>query len=328
MSAAPATGDRVITIGRALARARTALEAASGTAQGATRGTARLESEILLAQAIGWSRARVLAHPDAVIDPDCARRFDRLVERRRDGEPIAYLTGRREFWSLDLAVTPDTLIPRPETEHLVEAVLDIVAADEPATVADIGTGTGAVAVAIGLERPRASVLGSDRSRAAVKVARANAVRLGAGNVSFVVADACTALAPRRWSVIVSNPPYVAEGDPHLATGDVRFEPREALVSGPAGLDMLETLARQVPARLACGGWLVLEHGAEQGPPVRTLLVRAGLGAIETLRDLAGNERVTLGRHSPAVDDGRSAGIPAGAIHTERVVDPGRRTPVT
>ena len=320
MSAAPATGDRVVTIGRTLARARTALEAASGTALGATRGTARLESEILLAQALGWSRTRLLAYPDAMIDPDCARRFDSLVERRRDGEPIAYLTGRREFWSLDLAVTPDTLIPRPETEHLVEAVLGVVSADEPATVADIGTGTGAVAVAIGLERPRASVLGSDRSRAAVEVARANAVRLGAGNVSFVVADACTALAPERWSVIVSNPPYIAEDDPHLATGDVRFEPREALVAGPLGLDMLETLARQVPARLACGGWLVLEHGAEQGPAVRVLLVRAGLGAIETLRDLAGNERVTLGRRSSAVADGSSTGTPPGAIHTERVRD--------
>ena len=320
MSAAPATGDRVVTIGRTLAGARTALEAASGTAQGATRGTARLESEILLAQTLGWSRTRLLAYPDAMIDPECARRFDRLVERRRDGEPIAYLTGRREFWSLDLAVTPDTLIPRPETEHLVEAVLGVISAGEPATVADIGTGTGAVAVAIALERPRAFVLGSDRHRAAVEVARENAVRLGAGNVSFVVADACTALAPKRWSVIVSNPPYVAEGDPHLATGDVRFEPREALVSGPLGLDMLETLARQVPVRLACGGWLVLEHGAEQGPPVRALLVRAGLGAIETLRDLAGNERVTLGRRSPAVADGRSAGTRHDAIHTNCVRD--------
>lgn len=297
MSAAPATGDRAVTVGRALARARTALDAAGGTIQGATRGTARLESEILLAQALGWSRTRLLAYPDAMIRPDRARRFDRLVERRRDGEPIAYLTGRREFWSLDLAVTPDTLIPRPETEHLVEVVLSVVSADEPATVADIGTGTGAVAVAIGLERPRAFVLGSDRSQAAVEVAQANAVRLGAGNVSFVVADACTALAPGRWSVIVSNPPYVAEGDPHLATGDVRFEPREALVAGPLGLDMLEALARQGPARLACGGWLALEHGSEQGSSVRTFLSRAGLASIETIRDLTGHDRVTLGRRT-------------------------------
>ena len=289
MSAAPATRDRTVTVGRALVRGRAAL--------GATSAAPRLESEILLAHALGWGRARLLAHPDAGIDPDRARRFDRLVQRRCDGEPIAYLTGRREFWSLDLAVTPDTLIPRPETEHLVEAVLGVVSADEPATVADIGTGTGAVAVAVAIERPRAFVLGCDRSRAAVEVARGNAVRLDAGNVSFVVADACTSLAPARWSAIVSNPPYVAIDDPHLTNGDVRFEPREALVAGPAGLDMLETLARQGPARLACGGWLVLEHGSEQGASVRTFLSRAGLASIETVRDLTGHDRVTLGRRT-------------------------------
>ena len=320
MSAAPATGDRAVTVGRALARARTVL--------GAANGAARLESEILLAHALGWSRARLLAHPDASIDPDSARRFDSLVERRCHGEPIAYLTGHREFWSLDLTVTPDTLIPRQETEHLVEAVLGVVSADEPATVADIGTGTGAVAVALALERPRAFVLGSDRSRAAVEVARGNAVRLGAGNVSFVVADACTSLASRGWSAIVSNPPYVAADDPHLATGDVRFEPREALVAGPTGLDMLETLARQGPARLACGGWLVLEHGSGQGQAVRDLLLRAGLAAVETFRDLAGCERVTRGRRSPAVGDVRSAGTRPRASGTERGFVPGLRTPVT
>ena len=295
MNATPATGDRAVTIDRALAGARTALAA--------TSETARLDSEILLAQALRWSRARLLAHPGAIVDPRCARRFDGLVERRCAGEPIAYLTGRREFWSLDLAVTPDTLIPRPETERLVEAALGVVPPDAGAAIADLGTGTGAVAIALALERPRAFVLGSDRSRAAVGVARANAARLGAGNVSFVVADAGASLAPKRWSVIVSNPPYVAEGDPHLATGDLRFEPREALVSGRLGLDMLETLARQAPARLACGGWLVLEHGGTQARAVRALLSRAGLGAIETLRDLAGNERVTLGRRA---DGGRRA----------------------
>ena len=320
MSAAPATGHRTVTIGRALVRARTALGAASGAG--------RLESEILLAHALGWSRARLRAHPDARIARDCARRFDRLVQRRRNGEPIAYLTGRREFWSLDLAVTPDTLIPRHETEHLVEAVLGVVAADEPATIADIGAGTGAVAVAIALERPRAFVLGSDCSPAAVEVARANALRLGAASVSFIVADACAALASRRWSVIVSNPPYVAEGDPHLTAGDVRFEPREALVAGPLGLDVLKTLARQAPARLAHRGWLVLEHGSEQGAAVRALLVRAGLGAVATLRDFAGNERVTLGRCTSAVEDSRGTGPRPGVIDSERIVGPGRHNPVT
>ena len=275
----------------ALARARESLEAASGNP--------RLDAEILLGHVLGWNRARLFAYPGTLLDAASAACFDVLVARRCSGEPIAYLTGRREFWSLDLAVTPDTLIPRHETERLVEAVLDVVAPAAAAAVADVGTGAGPVALAVARERPRLLVLGSDRSRAAVAVARANAHRLGAGNVSFIVADACAALAPGRWSVIVSNPPYVAGNDPHLTAGDVRFEPPEALVSGPHGLDMLETLAREAPPRLACGGWLVLEHGHDQGPAVRALLAGAGLGAVETMRDLAGNERVTLGRRGPA-----------------------------
>ena len=292
--AAPVTGDRDVTVGGALARGRAALEA--------TSESARLDAEILLAQVLGQSRARLLARPGTVVDSGSALHFETLVERRREGEPIAYLTGRREFWSLELLVTPDTLIPRPESEHLVEAALGVVPPDDDATIADIGTGTGAIALALAHERPRAFVLGADRSRAAVAVARANAVRLHADNVAFIVADSCAALAPSGWSVIVSNPPYVAENDPHLALGDVRFEPREALVSGPWGLDMLERLSREVPARLAHGGWLVLEHGSGQGSTVRTLLSRAGLGAVETLRDLSGNERVTMGRRKSPDDD--------------------------
>ena len=278
---------RTVTVRHTLARARASLESASATA--------RLDAEILLSQVLGWSRARLLAHPAASLDLRSARRFETLLERRRAGEPIAYLTGRREFWSLDLLVTPDTLVPRPETEVLVEAVLGVVPAGRPATIADIGTGAGAIALAIARERPRALVLGSDLSRAAAGVARENAARLGIGNASFVVADAGAALAPGSWSVVVSNPPYVADDDPHLAAGDVRFEPRGALAAGPQGLDMLETLARDAPARLASGGWLVLEHGAGQGSAVRALLSRAGLGAIDTIRDLAGHERATLGR---------------------------------
>ena len=286
---APVDGDEAVTIGRALARARAELDT--------TSGTARLDTEVLLAHVLGWARARLLAHTDTPLDPDSKKRFVTLVARRRNGEPIAYLTGHREFWSLDFLVTRDTLVPRPETEHLVEAILEIVRPDHAATIADIGTGAGAVAVAVARERPRAFVLGSDRFPAAVAVARANAARLDAGNASFVVADACAALAPGRWSVIASNPPYIAENDPHLATGDVRYEPREALVSGPRGLDMLDTLARRAPTRLAPGGWLALEHGNVQGPEVRARLSRAGLAAVQTLRDLAGNERVTLGRRT-------------------------------
>ena len=303
VGAAPAGGDRTVTFKQALDAARATLEG--------TSATARLDAEVLLSHVLGCGRARLLAHPGTRLDPDARERFQALVERRRGGEPVAYLTGRREFWSLDLRVTPDTLIPRPETEHLVEAVLAAVRPDRVATIADIGPGTGAIAIAVALERPRAFVLGSDRSWATIAVAKANATRLGAGNVSFIVADACAAFAPRSWSVIVSNPPYVAEDDAHLATGDVRFEPREALVSGPRGLDMLETLAHEAPARLAPGGWLMLEHGGEQGSTVRTLLSRAGLASVETLRDLAGHERMTLGRRPSADGDhGRTRPRPA------------------
>ena len=275
----------------ALARARGRLGAASGSP--------RLDAEVLLGHVLGWSRVRLLAHPGVPLDAAAAARFDALVARRYGGEPIAYLTGRREFWSLDLAVTPATLIPRHETERLVEAVLDVVAPGDAAAIADVGTGAGPIALAVARERPRARVLGSDRSRAAVAVARANARRLDARNVSFVVADTCAALARRRWSVIASNPPYVAEDDPHLAAGDARFEPPEALVSGPRGLAMLEALAREAPPCLAPGGRLILEHGHDQGAAVRGLLAEAGLEAVETVCDLAGNERVTLGRRGPA-----------------------------
>ena len=303
----PDAGVRNVTIERALAGARGALEA--------TSATARLDAEILLSHVLGCGRARLHAHPRTPLDPDSGQRFEALVERRRRGEPIAYLTGRREFWSLEFRVTPDTLIPRPETEHLVEAVLAAVRPDEAATVADIGTGTGAIAIAVALERPRALVLGTDRSAAAVAVARDNASLLGARNASFVVADACAALAPERWSVIVSNPPYIADDDTHLFGGDVRFEPREALASGPRGLDMLERLALEAPAGLAPGGRLALEHGGGQGSAVRTLLSRAGLEAVETFRDLAGNERVTLGRRA-STDGGRDrARAPCERVHT-------------
>lgn len=320
MSASPSTGEVEVTIGQALARARSVLEA--------TSETPRLDAEILLARTLGTSRVRLLSHPGARIDPDSARCFQRMVGRRHDGEPIAYLTGRREFWSLEFAVTSDTLIPRPETEHLVEAVLGVIAVDEPATVADIGTGTGAVAIAIALERPQAFVLGSDRSPSAVEVARANAARLHATNVAFIVADACSALASGRWSTIVSNPPYVAEDDPHLARGDVRFEPREALVAGPMGHEMLDSLARQAPARLASGGWLALEHGSEQGAAVRTFLHRAGLGAIATLRDLAGDDRVTLGRCTSAAAGNCAIDASPVATDTDGAAESERRTPVT
>ena len=281
MSAVPVAGEPVPTISRALVRARDAL--------GATSDTARLDAEVLLAHVLGWSRARIHAHGGERLDPAMAMCFHALVERRRGGEPIAYLTGYREFWSLELAVTPDTLIPRPETEHLVEAVLGLVPPGGDATIADIGTGSGAIALAVASERPGAFVLGSDRSRAAVAVARANADRIGCANASFIVADACVALAPGRWSVVVSNPPYVAAGDPHLDAGDVRFEPRDALVSRPRGLDHAGVARPRGP--VPAGARRLARAGARRGAGAGRARVLLALGArIDRNAPRSGRER--------------------------------------
>jgi release factor glutamine methyltransferase len=258
----------------------------------------RLDAELLLAHVLDVSRANVIARDDRVLTPEEQGDFERLLARRLAGEPLAYLTGTREFWSLELEVTPDVLVPRPETELLVEWVLSLKR-ESSFTVLDIGTGSGAIALALAKERPDAHVDAMDASSAALRVARTNARRLGISNVQFLEGDLFRALDPgfRRgdgYDVIVSNPPYVAEGDPHLA--ELKFEPALALTAGADGLDALRAIVAGAPARLRAGGWLLVEHGASQGPAVRELLARAGFGGIETRRDLAGLERASGGRH--------------------------------
>lgn len=258
----------------------------------ASAQVSRAAAERLLAHVLGWDRGRLLAHDDAVLAPDAAARFAALVERRAAGEPLAYLTGRKEFWSLTLRVTPDVLVPRPETELLVEWGLErIPAPGSVARILDLGTGSGAVALALARERPRAQVVATDRSSAALAVARGNAQALGLA-VTFLEQDFFAALPAGPFDLVVSNPPYVAEGDPHLA--DLRFEPALALTSGADGLAALRAIARQAPTVLAPGGWLLVEHGAEQGAAVRALLESAGLRDVRTRRDLAGHERCTGG----------------------------------
>ncbi|WP_081759025.1 peptide chain release factor N(5)-glutamine methyltransferase [Thioalkalivibrio sp. HK1] len=294
------------TIARTLAEASTRLALARRPAAGrgiegiagspdADRSATRPEAEILLGFVLGKSRTQLRMYPEAPLSPETLARFASLIGRRAEGEPIAYLTGRREFWSLDLMVSPDTLIPRPESEHLVEVALESIDPGESAQVADIGTGAGPVALAIASERERATVLATDRSLAALHIARKNARGLGIRNVSFALADSCAALKNAHWSMIVSNPPYIASDDPHLLAGDPSFEPRDALVAGSQGLDMLTRLARQAPARLVPGGRLALEHGWQQGEDVRRLLAENGFCEIETRCDLAGHERITSGR---------------------------------
>jgi release factor glutamine methyltransferase len=232
-----------------------------------------------------------VAVPAAVVD-----RCRDLLRRRAAGEPVAYLTGRRDFWTLELEVTPAVLIPRPETERLVEEVLALFPAAPPIRLADLGTGSGALALALAAERPAWQIVATDASPEALAVARRNAERLRLGNVELRCGSWAEALgAHERFAAIVSNPPYVAEGDPHLAAGDLPFEPRSALVAGADGLAAIRVLIPAAVAHLRAGGWLLLEHGAGQGAAVRALLEEGGLAAVRTLRDLAGHERASLGR---------------------------------
>jgi release factor glutamine methyltransferase len=203
--------------------------------------------------------------------------------------------GARGFWRFDLAVTPDTLIPRPETELLVELALARIALDAPARVADLGTGSGAIALAIASERPRARMVAVDVSGEALEVARGNAAMLGIDNVEFRRGDWLAPLDGERFDLIASNPPYIAEGDVHLARGDLRFEPHGALASGADGLDAIRVIAATAPKHLRDGGWLLVEHGWEQGPAVRALFEAAGFVDVATERDLEQRDRVTLGR---------------------------------
>ena len=252
----------------------------------------RLDAEVLLAHVLGKPRSHLHAWPDAQLQEPQLTRYRQLVARRAQGEPVAYLTGRREFWSLEFEVSRATLIPRPETELLVEQALAALPAERRLRVADLGTGSGAVAVVLARERKRWQICATDRCEAAVAIARRNAARLQAPNVDFVIADWCAAFAACSLDAIVSNPPYVAEQDPHLTQGDVRFEPRTALAAGAQGLDALARLIQDAARALKAGGWLFLEHGAKQSAAVHVLLNNLNFKGIATRHDLAALERVT------------------------------------
>lgn len=255
---------------------------------------ARLEAQVLFAHALGVNRAWLIGHDRDVLTPEQTCRVEALLKRRLAGEPVAYLLGEREFYGRPFRVTPDVLIPRPDTELLLELALERLPQNEVRNVLDIGVGSGAVAVSLALERPACRVTGVDVSAAALAVARCNAEALGA-EVELLASDGFEALASRRFHLIVSNPPYIAEADPHLAQGDLRFEPRRALASGVDGLDLIRRLVAEAPEHLEAGGWLLIEHGWEQAEAVRARLSRAGFAAVFSARDLAGHERATGGR---------------------------------
>jgi len=247
---------------------------------------------VLLAEVLGTTRGRVLSHPEAPCAAQQAERYLELVARRAAGEPLAYLVGRREFWSLELSVGPAVLVPRPETELLVERAL---ARGPPGVgrVADLGTGSGAVALALSSERPQWHVVATDVSAAALAVARGNAAALGLSRVEFRLGDWYAPLAGELFDLLVSNPPYVGSADPALKL--LRHEPALALTPGSDALASLRTLAAGAAPHLALGGWLLLEHGADQAAAVRAALVLAGFRHVRSHRDLAGHERMTEGQ---------------------------------
>ncbi len=257
--------------------------------------TAALDADILLQYCLNKDRVWLLAHAEAQIPPAIMHRFDALIRRRADGEPVAYLTGQCGFWTLDLRVTAATLIPRPETEVLVEQALARIPNGKPWRVADLGTGCGAIALAVASERPRVRVTATDTSSGALEVARDNSVRLGVHNVEFRQGHWFSAVESQRFHAILANPPYIGLQDRSLTRDGVRFEPKLALLGGRDGMDALECIIGRARHHLLPGGWLLVEHGCDQGAAVRRLMEQNAGGGISTSPDYSGRDRVSVAR---------------------------------
>ncbi|HEY2678570.1 MAG TPA: peptide chain release factor N(5)-glutamine methyltransferase [Steroidobacteraceae bacterium] len=252
----------------------------------------RLDAELLMGKVTGLSRAALIMHGDESVSRDMAQSFADLVARRLTGMPVAYLTGSSEFWSLPLTVTPAVLIPRPETETLVEQVLQLKARDEHCAVLDLGTGSGAIALSLSVERPHWNITGIDVSEDALKIAAMNSQALGLTRIQWRLGSWFDCVVGARFDLIVANPPYIAASDPAL--DKLAAEPALALIAGPSGLEALSTIIAQAPAHLRAGGWLLLEHGSTQAQDVAALLEQRGFEAIRTVQDFAGRPRITLG----------------------------------
>jgi release factor glutamine methyltransferase len=263
----------------------------------AASDSARVDVEVLLGCVLQKNRTWLYTWPEYELNQQQQQQLQSLINRRLQGEPVAYLTGQREFWSLTLLVSPDTLIPRPDTELLVEVALELLADRDQETlnILDLGTGSGAIALAIASEQPQWQVVGLDRIAAAVALAQRNQTQLQIPNASFLESDWFDALDKQRFELIVSNPPYIEPQDPHLALGDVRYEPRSALVAEDAGLSDIQQIIAQAPDYLTEEGWLLFEHGYQQGEAVRNLFTERGFVCVQTRCDLAGHERATLGQ---------------------------------
>lgn len=274
-----------------------AMSGAPGTVAEALRhcGIEPMDARLLLQHVRGVSHAQLMAHADRALDEAQRIRFGQLVQRRAQGEPIAYLLGWREFYGRRFEVGPAVLIPRPETELLVDLALERIDPGKAAQVLDLGTGSGNIALTLALERPDCTVTAVDASTAALAIAKRNGAALGATRVEWLTGDWFALLADRCFDLIVSNPPYVAEHDPHLREGDLRFEPPTALRAGADGLAAIRRIVADAPGHLRPGGWLLFEHGHDQAPGSRQLLADAGLVDLVTERDLAGMARVSGGK---------------------------------
>lgn len=257
---------------------------------------AKFEAQLLLQNALNVNRAWLLAHESDTLQTSIKANFESILTRRLRGEPIAYIFGSREFFGLNLIVTPDTLIPRPDTETLVETALDKIPADTHYSVLDLGTGTGAVALAIAKHRPEAEVMAIDASSAALDIAKRNASQLALTQVEFRLSNWFATLDGERFHLIVSNPPYIEQQDIHLTQGDLRFEPMSALASGTDGLDDIREIINNCLLHLHPQGWLMLEHGYNQAHLVADLMAQSGLTDITTIKDLGANDRVTIGKN--------------------------------
>ena len=257
---------------------------------------ARFEAQLLLQHLLHVNRAWLIAHENDSLSNEVQASFEQLTKRRADGEPIAYILGSREFYGLNVKVTPATLIPRPDTEILVDAALNKIPADTTLQILDLGTGSGTIALAIARQRPQIQMTAVDASQAALEVAISNSKQLQITNIHFLLSDWFNNLKDTLFDVIVSNPPYIENSDAHLNQGDLRFEPKSALASGADGLDDIRRIIDGCLVHLKPQGWLMLEHGYHQAAAVAHLMAQTGLVNIETFKDLGGNDRVTIGKN--------------------------------
>lgn len=265
---------------------------------GNTSDTPQLDAEILLCKILAKGRSFLRAWPECELEPALYMAFNDLINKRRQGQPIAYLTGVKEFWSREFIVSPDVLIPRPETELLIERCLELTDDNQLVNIIDLGTGSGIIAITLAAERPNAKLTATDISKAALIIAQQNATKHKLNNIQFYQSHWFDDVPFGNFDLIISNPPYVATYDPHLQQGDLRFEPQTALISGPDGLKDIRIIAESACHRLRKGGFLVFEHGYDQGLAAFNLLQSLNFNQVQTFKDLAGQARVTLGQYLP------------------------------